>query len=133
MNRQMKRWQRIALLVGLPILIALACAYVYYGLHGLRCVFYELTGFYCPGCGSGRALYSLMHGDWRSAFGYNCLFLPIGVPAVLVFLHEFLRVTIPGLHFKPVYIPQWLAVGCCVLIFLFWILRNLPAFAFLAP
>ena len=133
MNKEMKRWQRLALLLGLPILIALACAYVYCGYHGLRCIFYELTGLYCPGCGSGRALYSLMHGDWRGAFGHNCLFLPIGVPAVLVFLHEFLRVTIPSLQLKPVYIPQWLSVGCCALLFLFWLLRNLPAFAFLAP
>lgn len=51
MNKEMKRWQRLALLIGLPILIALACAYVYYGCHGLRCIFYELTGLYCPGCG----------------------------------------------------------------------------------
>ncbi len=133
MNRQLKLWQRIALLVCLPVLIVLACAYVYSGRHGLRCVFYELTGLYCPGCGSGRALYALMHGDWKGAFSHNVLFLPIGIPAALIFFHEYFRVIFQGLHWKPVFIPQWLAVSCCTLILLFWVLRNIPVFMFLAP
>ena len=38
-----------------------------------------LTGFDCPGCGSTRVLYSLLHGDVLTAFDYNAglvLFLP---------------------------------------------------------
>ena len=133
---QYKRWQKVLVLVA-PFAAAAVCiAAAYLILRYVTlwpCPSLALFHIYCPGCGSGRALYSLMHGDWRGAFRHNCLFLPIGVPAVLVFLHEFLRVTIPSLQLKPVYIPQWLSVGCCALLFLFWLLRNLPAFAFLAP
>ena len=129
----MKRWQRILIMVCLPALTVLACVYVYSGGHGMRCIFYELTGLYCPGCGSGRSLYSLMHGDWRGAFEHNLLFLPLGLPALAVFLHEFFRIMIPGMNLKPIFIPQWLTTSCCILIFLFWIARNLPPFSFLAP
>ena len=61
------------------------------------------------------------------------LFLPLGIPALVVFLHEFFRVMIPGVNLKPIFIPQWLTTSCCVLIFLFWIARNLSPFSFLAP
>ncbi len=133
METKLKRWRRIVIGIGFPALVMFACWYIWSGSRGMRCIFYELTGLYCPGCGSGRALSSLMHGDWKGAFSHNLLFLPLGLPAAVVFLHEYFRIVIPGLHLKPVFVPQWLAADCCVLILLFWILRNLPMFAFLAP
>ncbi|NLK49873.1 MAG: DUF2752 domain-containing protein [Candidatus Cloacimonetes bacterium] len=36
-----------------------------------RCPVYSLMGIKCPGCGSMRALYHLIHGDIKSALGYN--------------------------------------------------------------
>ena len=133
MNMSFKRWQRILLLVALPVLIITVCIYVYTGQHGLRCIFFEVTGFYCPGCGSGRALYALLHRDWKDAFLHNILFLPMSIPAAAVFLYEYLRILIPALHWKPVFFPRWLEVGCCILLFAFWFLRNLPSLSFLAP
>ena len=133
MNTQMKRWQRYIFLISLPVLVTAVFVYIYSGQHGMRCIFYELTGLYCPGCGSGRSFYAFLHGDWKSAFAHNVLFLPLGGPAVLVFLHEYVRLLFPALRLKAVFVPQWLAVGCCVLIFSFWILRNIPACSFLAP
>ena len=29
-----------------------------------RCVFNSLTGYYCPGCGSQRAIHSMLHLDF---------------------------------------------------------------------
>ena len=133
METKLKRWQRVAIGAGLPVGILAALFYIWSGRHGMRCVFYELTGLYCPGCGSGRALSSLLNGDWKGAFRHNMLFLPLGLPAAVVFLHEYLRLVFPGLRLKPVSVPQGLAAGCCALIFLFWVLRNLPMFSFLAP
>ncbi len=133
MKREISRPLRILLLAAPPVLAALVCLRVYRGGHVAVCAFYELTGLYCPGCGSGRAVYALLHGDWRGAFRHNWLLLPLGVPAGLVFLHEYARMLLPGLGLKPVRVPSRLAAGCCALIVLFWILRNLPAFAFLAP
>ena len=40
-----------------------------------RCVFHQVTGLQCPGCGATRALYALLHGDVARAFWFNPLFL----------------------------------------------------------
>ena len=133
MNTAFKRWQRVTLLVSVPLLAVPVIAYIYSGRRGMLCLFYESTGFYCPGCGSARALESLLHGDWKGAFGHNLLLVPLGVPAAIVFLHEYLRLVFPGLQLKAVFVPQRIAAGCGILVILFWILRNLAPFAFLAP
>ena len=43
-----------------------------------ECYFYKMTGYYCPGCGGTRAVYSLLHFRLWTAFKYNpgvvCLF-----------------------------------------------------------
>ncbi len=39
-----------------------------------RCPFYAATHLLCPGCGATRALYSLLHGDVRTALHYNAMF-----------------------------------------------------------
>lgn len=56
----------------------LLCLYIFAepssGLYP-RCMFKELTGLSCPGCGSQRALHAILHGDFRRAFSYNALLL----------------------------------------------------------
>jgi hypothetical protein len=44
-----------------------------------RCLFRTLSGLYCPGCGSTRALYSLASGDVLQALRCNAL-LVLGLP-----------------------------------------------------
>jgi len=48
-----------------------------------HCPFHALTGLYCPGCGSTRALYWLVHGDVAHALALNPL-LVIALPFVLL-------------------------------------------------
>lgn len=68
----------------------LACAVVYnfppgeYGFYP-RCPFFSATHLLCPGCGSTRALYWLLHGNLRAAWHYNALFTLLG-PVVLAWL-----------------------------------------------
>ncbi len=38
-----------------------------------KCIFNELTGLYCPGCGSQRALSALLHGKFLLALHDNFL------------------------------------------------------------
>lgn len=42
---------------------------------GFRCPIHSLTGFYCPGCGSTRAVRALLNGDLPLAIHDNSLLL----------------------------------------------------------
>ena len=126
-------WQRIGVGVGLPAIFLLLVLYERRGGQGVPCLFYELTGLYCPGCGSGRSIVALLQGRYWEAFRQNVLLYPMGVPALLVLLHEYVRLVFPRLKLKPISVPQPVAVGCAAVLFLFAVLRNIPAFAFLAP
>src|SRR4029078_9764705 len=50
--------------------------------HYPTCPFLALTGFYCPGCGSMRAVHDLVHGDLSGSLARN----PMTVVAVAVML-----------------------------------------------
>lgn len=128
-----RRAHRILAGLFVPAAAGLVLLYERLGGQGLICPFYELTGLYCPGCGSGRAFYALFHGRFLEALRYNYLLDLLFLPALIVFLHEYLRFVFPRLGLKPVSVPRGAAIAVTVLIFAFWILRNLPGLSFLAP
>lgn len=43
--------------------------------YPLPCLFHIITGLYCPGCGAGRASYSILHGRFYAAFRYNPMYV----------------------------------------------------------
>ena len=88
-----------------------------------KCLFYQLTHCYCPGCGSTRAYYSLLHGDFGMMMRYNPMLVPFAF--VLVAL-----ICFPSLSRDNRVVKSILIV-----IIAWWILRNLPWYPFtlLAP
>lgn len=63
-----------------------------------RCLFLQLTGLKCPGCGSQRAVHSLLHGDIAAAWDYNAL-LVASIPFVgLLLISQLLRRRMPRLY-----------------------------------
>lgn len=99
-----------------------------------RCVFNALTGYYCPGCGSQRAIHSLLHLNFAGVVSHNFLFLPAVSLIVYHYIHpvlnRILNWKLPNVfYFKN---TPWIIFG---VIMLFWILRNIPAdpFSVLAP
>jgi hypothetical protein len=118
--------------LGIPALLLVFCTALLRGAHGL-CPLYELTGLYCPGCGSGRAALALLHGKPGAAFGHNALFTLLAIPCAYLLGREYLRFVFPGLGLSPIRLPAWTGPAVLGLILAFWLLRNLPAFAFLAP
>jgi hypothetical protein len=90
-----------------------------------RCVFRDATGLLCPGCGAGRALHRLLHGEVWLAFRnnpYSVLFLPVAVIwAVMVGLGWAMGRRFAG----PFIRARWIWVIFAA-IMLFWILRNIP-------
>ena len=123
---------RLAVGLGIPAAGLALCLTLLRGGHFL-CLFYELTGLYCPGCGSGRAALALLHGRVGEAFGHNMLFLLLAPFLAWMLGREYLRFVFPGLGLKPTRLPAWAGPAALVLILAFWLLRNLPAFSFLAP
>ena len=130
----MKRPFLRRLTVGLaaPALLLLGLGWFRRGGH-LLCPIYELTGLYCPGCGSGRAARALLQGDLGACLGHNLLALPLGLFCGGVLGWEYLRFVFPGLGLKKARLPGWLGPGVLAVLAVFTLLRNLPAFAFLAP
>ena len=50
-----------------------------------KCLFLKLTGFQCPGCGTGRAIYALLHGEFTKALILNP-FLFFSQPYIIALL-----------------------------------------------
>lgn len=98
------------------------------------CPLYKLTGFYCPGCGSTRALHFLLHGDVYSAFAMNPLAILV-LPFLLYGGASYLSLQLRGQSLPRVFIPgRWIwALG--ILIVLYGVARNIPIYPFyvLAP
>lgn len=71
--------------IGAPLAALGGLFYLYHYGSPFVCVFYQLTGLYCPGCGAGRALSSLIHGDILAALHYNAFFLLV-FPFIVYYL-----------------------------------------------
>ena len=89
------------------------------------CLFYKLTGYQCAGCGSQRAIHSLLHFDIVSAFKYNLIVVPaILLIALLIYLEHFGgKKRFPKLHRKLSSTKFIIAV--IIVIVAYWILRNI--------
>lgn len=98
------------------------------------CPLRYLTGWYCPGCGSLRAIHWLLHGNLREAWAMNPLtvillpFLAYGL--ISSALYEIRGQGLPQLFLR----AAWIRALCAVIV-LFGIARNLPLYPFnlLAP
>ena len=84
-----------------------------------------LTGWYCPGCGSLRALHQLLHGNLREAWAMNPLtvmllpFLGYGLTS------ELLRL-VRGRGLPETWLGANAIRALCAVIVLFGIVRNIP-------
>ena len=89
------------------------------------CMFHRVTGYYCPGCGGTRAVFTFFRGDRVRAFKFH----PI-VPYTFILGGWFMlsqtiqrlsgdRIKI-GMNFRIVYL--WIALG---IIALNWIIKNM--------
>lgn len=99
--------------------------------HYPTCPFRALTGYYCPGCGSARALHALLHGDPALALKRNPLFVA-AVAGLFVYAVAWTVQRGRGqrLAWTP---PNWLLYSVLVLVLAFWVLRNVPGMTWLAP
>jgi hypothetical protein len=94
------------------------------------CIFKKLTSLQCPGCGSARACYHLLHGNFLTAIDHNILmtaFLPLLI--IEGFARLFLnnhnnatRLRVIENNIRPFHV--------LIIVITFWILRNLELYPF---
>lgn len=88
-----------------------------------RCPFLVLTGWECPGCGSQRAIHSLLHLDFAAAWRYNAM-LVLSIPyVVLLVVAEWLGRRRQSRLYR-VLNSEVLIWSYFVLVVAWWILRN---------
>ena len=123
---------KIPVLIGKILTIAAitAMVFVFYTFNPAstaffpKCTFYALTGWQCPGCGAQRAVFHLLHFQFRQAFFDNPLFV-LSLPYLLMLLtfnQLRLKNKFPVLH--QVLAGKKTLLLFTTLVLLFWLGRN---------
>ena len=134
MSRLFEHW-RMATMLAVAAIAAVMLRQFDPATSGLfpPCPVHYLTGWYCPGCGSLRAIHQLLHGNLAAAWAMNPLtmvllpFIGYGLASRIL---EIRGRGLPGFLIPAVWIR-----ALCVTIVVFGIVRNLPwhPFDLLAP
>lgn len=103
--------------------------------HYPTCPFLAMTGLWCPGCGSLRAMHALTHLDVATAWERN----PLAVLAVPLLLAAWLRWLLDAhgspraRRWHPTRIAPVVVWTGLVLVLAYWVARNVPGWTWLSP
>lgn len=120
-NKQILPW-------ALLTILSLTALFVYFRFNPAesaffpKCIFLQLTGFKCPGCGSQRAIHCLLHFDIPGAFRFNAL-LVMSIP-LLVLMTFFSVFKQRFTKWHNALSSLWLISIVFVATIAWWILRN---------
>ena len=129
-----KRIKKVIFILMLLLLIL----YGYYFLtlnYGINipCLFNKVTGYYCPGCGITRCLFSIMSGHFYKAFNYNRLVF-ILLPFIFLYLIYNIYLYVFNKEDKIIKkIPNIIWLVLIIIVLLFGVIRNIDSFSYLAP
>jgi hypothetical protein len=134
----------VALVLALACGLVIAAAVLYRNPPGSSwvtppCMMHKMTGLHCPGCGSTRATYALLHGDVTGAMKKNIIFviaLPfLGWWAACMTWRWVRGRPSPSTTPARVNAQLYIAWAIIAVVVLFSVLRNLPwaPFSWLAP
>ena len=115
----------------LKLILILIISIGYYFLNlfynfSIPCIFNKITGFYCPGCGITRMLFSIMQLRFYQAFRFNPL---VFILLILSIIYCFFKLILK----KDIYISNKTYIILLIITILFGILRNISFFKFLQP
>ena len=108
-------------------LAALAGAWVWVrlGLASPSCVFHELTGWACPGCGATRCVRYALRGAFHAAFLVNPLMFATLAGIVIFDLYAAMVLALRLPRWRPARVPARIATllraGCAGLLLVNWL------------
>ena len=130
-----KKEIRAAVIVLILLILLAGTLFLYYhnpkGELMLACPVYFLTGYYCPGCGAGRACYALLHGQLYQAFRYNPVLIVLLPWLGLYYAACGLQWLIYGRERVSIHIPGWIPKAILLIFVLFGIVRNIEVYPFI--
>ncbi len=93
------------------------------------CLFYHITGYYCPGCGNTRSVLHILSGEFLLSL--RCNVAPLFLLSLLVILYIEMTASVFGKHLRilPRSLPFWIIV--IALFMVYYVVRNFVGF--LAP
>lgn len=135
MRGKIKKDRKYRILVLICAAVILGAVALFYHFNPafpfpFSCPIYDITGFYCPGCGTGRACRALLQFRFVEAFCYNPAFV-ILLPFIGVYFA--VRITdwvITGGNHVDKKINGPLLITVLVLVILYGVLRNIPVYPF---
>ena len=99
-----------------------------------KCILFESTGIFCPGCGGTRAAEALVFLNFSEAIRQNAWATSVVIVGLPLLLLAALSVRYPQAKLLAVFHwRRWITWFLAGTIVLFGILRNFPAFDWLAP
>lgn len=90
------------------------------------CPLFSWTGWYCPGCGSQRAVHALLHGQVRDAVGLNAYFALVLLPFGSWAASRWARDAWTGRQRPWPYAAQFALVAALAAGVVFGVARNVP-------
>jgi hypothetical protein len=117
----MKKW----FFLGISIICLIVVYFIFSpnNIYFPKCPFLLLTGYKCPGCGSQRAIHSLLHLDVIQAFKCNA-YLVISIPIIVLLLYaEFYRKKRPHLYL--ILQNRYFIWSFFLITIMWWITRNI--------
>ncbi len=129
MNKPVKTTFKIVTAIAAIIIVAVVV--VIYRDHNPagssmfpKCVFFTMTGYKCPGCGTQRALHYLLNGEFRESFRQNPMF-HVGMAYVVAYYVSKSPLVYPK---YPKIADALSSAAVCIMwlvgIIAYWILRN---------
>ena len=126
-----KQKYKYAVSAAIAILAVAAVVFYSYNIDTMqselapKCMFLKLTGFKCPGCGTQRALHSLVHFDFMGVVRYN-VFLLFAIPyLLLLFYLQFFGGKERFPRISSLIYSSTAIMAVFYLIIIYWITRNI--------
>lgn len=114
----------------------LAAGVIYFILtqygFAIPCIFHLVTGLYCPGCGVTRMCINLVKLDFYHAFRSNPAVFSVLPFLGIIFVYK----AYSYVRYGKTPHKKWMSVIeiiSLILLLVFGVLRNIPAFSFLTP